>query len=153
MEHTSDLVYEGKLIGETTYRDRAEKNTQLELSMPLSVGEDWIGAAKIDFYDAKTCTVHETKKSDKMEVAHIAQVKFYLYVLLKNGIEGAQAVIEYPKQRERTMVSLAPGEEKEVERWLQDIRQIMESEVCPAVIRKSVCKQCSYYEFCYADEE
>ncbi|HMO41722.1 MAG TPA: Dna2/Cas4 domain-containing protein, partial [Saprospiraceae bacterium] len=108
--------------------------------------------AKIDFYDAHNRTVHETKKSAKMEQAHIAQVKFYLYVLLKNGIADAQAIIEYPKQRERTQVRLTLGEEATVEQWLMDIRRIVESEVCPPVIRKPVCKQCSYYEFCYSDE-
>jgi CRISPR-associated exonuclease Cas4 len=150
MEHTSDVVYEGKLIGETTYGERAEKNKQLELSIPIAGG--WTGAAKIDFYDAKNRVVHETKKSDKMEQAHVAQVKFYLYVLQRSGVEGARGIIEYPKQRERTELSLAPGEEAEVERWLAGIREIIESERCPAVIRKPVCKQCSYFEFCYADE-
>nr|HMP26120.1 Dna2/Cas4 domain-containing protein [Saprospiraceae bacterium] len=75
MEHTSEVVYEGKLIGETTYPDRAGKNTQVELSVSLDMGsdrEDWVGAAKIDFYDAHNRTVHETKKSAKMEQAHIA---------------------------------------------------------------------------------
>ena len=150
MEHTSDIVYEGKLIGEHTYGERAEKNKQLELSIPLPGG--WTGAAKIDYYDARNKVVHETKKSDKMEQAHVAQVKFYLYALQRSGVEGARGIIEYPKQRERTEVALAPGEAAEVEQWLVGIRAIIESEQCPAVIRKPVCKQCSYYEFCYADE-
>lgn len=156
MEHTSDVVYEGKLIGETTYINRAEKNTQLELSIPLGTdadGEAWTGAAKIDFYDAKTKTVHETKKSDRAEQAHIAQVKFYLYVLLKSGIEGAQGIIEYPKQRDRTQVILAPGEAQEIEQWLQDIQRIIISDQCPPVIHESICKRCSYYDYCYADEQ
>jgi CRISPR-associated exonuclease Cas4 len=29
MEHTSDIVYEGKLIGEDTYPQRADKNQEL----------------------------------------------------------------------------------------------------------------------------
>jgi len=129
----------------------------VELSIPLPFladqeGGAWMGAAKIDFYDARTQTVYETKKSDKMEQAHIAQVKFYLYVLRQSGVDEAQAIIEYPKQRERTEVTLAPGETAEVERWLVDIRRILDSEKCPPVIHKSVCKQCSYYDYCYAGE-
>jgi CRISPR-associated exonuclease Cas4 len=42
MEHTSDIVYEGKLIGDTTYADRAEKNKQVELNVPLPGG--WMGS-------------------------------------------------------------------------------------------------------------
>lgn len=155
MEHTSDVVYEGKLIGETTYPDRAEKNTQVALSVPLvpTQGEkEWIGTAKIDYYDAKTKTVHETKKSSKMEQAHIAQVQFYLYLLAKSGVEGAQGIIEYPKQRERTQVSLTPLEQTEVEHWLTGIQTVLQRDKCPPTINKPVCKQCSYYEFCYADE-
>ena len=38
MEHTSDIVYEGKLIGETTYTDRANKNKQVEIDgEPLKI--------------------------------------------------------------------------------------------------------------------
>ncbi len=150
MEHTSDIVYEGKLIGEHTYGERAEKNKQLELSVPLPNG--WTGAAKIDYYDARNRVVHETKKSDKMEAAHVAQVKYYLYVLERNGITGARGLIEYPAQRERTELILAPGEAEEVEHWIAEIQQILENDACPPVLHKPVCKQCSYYEFCYADE-
>lgn len=38
MEHTSDTVAEGKLIGETTYPQRSEKYTEMELSSPLRGG-------------------------------------------------------------------------------------------------------------------
>lgn len=156
MEHTSDIVYEGKLIEETSYTDRAAKNTQLELSIPLpgdEAQEEWMGAAKIDFYDPQTRTVYETKKSDRAEEAHIAQVKFYLYVLLKSGIEDARGIIEYPKQRDRTQVSLTPEDLVEVEKWIAEIRGILEKQQCPPVIRKPVCKQCSYYDYCYSDED
>lgn len=141
MEHTSDVVYEGKLIGETTYRGRAEKNKQIE-----------IDGVKIDYYDAKTKTVHETKKSNRMEEAHVAQVQYYLYVLKKNGIEGATGLIEYPKQRTRTEVHLTTAKEKEIEEWVADIQRIVQQEQCPVVIKKAICRQCSYYEFCYTDE-
>ena len=141
MEHTSDIVYEGKLIGETTYADRANKNKQVE-----------IDGVKIDYYDTKTKTVHETKKSNKMEQAHVAQVLFYLYILKKNGIEGATGIIEYPKQRERTHVELEVGQEKEIEGWVTDIQRIIALDKCPVVINKTICKRCSYYEFCYIAE-
>ena len=55
MEHTSDIVAEGKLIGETTYLDRARKYTELEL--------DYI---KIDCFEAKNRVIHEEKKANKV---------------------------------------------------------------------------------------
>ncbi|WP_310586856.1 Dna2/Cas4 domain-containing protein [Runella sp. CRIBMP] len=35
MEHTSEMVYEGKLIGEESYPQRAEKNQEVEISYEL----------------------------------------------------------------------------------------------------------------------
>ena len=60
MEHTSDLVYEGKLIHETSYPQRSERYEELE-----------IAGCKIDFYDANNKVVHEIKKSDKIEVDRV----------------------------------------------------------------------------------
>ncbi|WP_373550236.1 CRISPR-associated protein Cas4 [Haliscomenobacter sp.] len=143
MEHTSDVVYEGKLIGESTYPERAAKNTQLELD-----------GIKIDYYDAKTNTVHETKKSDKMEQAHLAQVRYYLYVLHRNGIEGARGIIEYPTLRQRQQLEFDPEQDIPlIEGWLSDIEQILAQEECPPVINKSICKNCSYYDYCYVGDE
>ncbi|MCB0630319.1 MAG: CRISPR-associated protein Cas4 [Lewinella sp.] len=143
MEHTSDTVYAGKLIGETTYRTRAGKNKQLE-----------IDGVKIDFFDPKTRTVYETKKSNKAEAAHIAQVKFYLYLLDKNGVKGASGIIEYPELRERTIVPFQPEKDiQEIERWLADIERICSNSRCPGVIEQPICRSCSYRDFCYAGEE
>ena len=42
MEHTSDIVYEGKLIGHTTYPQRAERYTKVEISVePVIAGWEW----------------------------------------------------------------------------------------------------------------
>ncbi|WP_376786662.1 MULTISPECIES: Dna2/Cas4 domain-containing protein [Sphingobacterium] len=48
---------------------------------------------KIDFYNAKNKIVHEVKKSDKVEHAHISQVKYYMYILARNGIEKLEAIL------------------------------------------------------------
>ena len=86
MEHTSEVVSEGKLIGETSYPERADKYTEVE-----------IDGIKIDFYDAKNKVVHEVKKSDKVEKAHIAQVKYYIYKLEQQGVEGVTGLMNIPK--------------------------------------------------------
>jgi len=142
MEHTSDVVYEGRLIGETSYEDRAQKNRQLELE-----------GGKIDFYDAQQKIVYETKKSDKTEAAHVAQVQYYLYLLHQNGVEGARGIIEYPRQRKRTEVTFSPGQDQAlVESWIAAIEALLKQEECPPVLKKPICKTCSYFEYCYANE-
>ncbi len=138
MEHTSDTVTEGKLIGENTYTDRAAKYTELQLE-----------GVKIDFYDAKNKVVHEIKKSDKMETAHEAQVKYYLYKLKQYGIEGATGILEYPTLRHTSQIVLTDADIIDIERWEKDIEHIISQEDMPPVINKPVCKRCSYYEFCY----
>ncbi len=141
MEYTSDLVTEGKLIGESSYPQRNERYTELELD-----------GIKIDFYDAKERIVHEIKKSDKIEEAHCAQVKYYLYVLERNGIAGVTGILEYPKQRHTQVVELTDMDRQQIPVWEADIKRIIQSEVCPRVIDKPVCKNCSYFDFCYVAE-
>lgn len=141
MEHTSDVVYEGKLIGENTYPQRPDKYTEVEFD-----------GIKIDFYDAKNKIVHEIKKSDKIEVAHRAQVKYYLWVLERNGIEGATGILEYPKQRHTEKVELTDEDRAKIPEWIAEIERIIASDNCPKVINKPICKTCSYFDFCYADE-
>ena len=54
MEHSSDLVAEGRLIEESSYQNRPESFSQVELE-----------GIKIDFYNHRDKVIHEKKKSDK----------------------------------------------------------------------------------------
>jgi CRISPR-associated exonuclease Cas4 len=141
MEQTSDTVAEGRLIGEHTYPQRNAKYTELQFD-----------GIKIDFYDHKNRVVHEIKKSNKAENAHIAQVKYYLYILAQNGIEGATGLIEYPKLRKTSPVTLTPEDTTQIEKWLIEIRQLLDRPTCPPLLNKPVCKNCSYQDFCYAND-
>ena len=142
MEHTSDLVYDGKLIQETTYPQRSERYEELEM-----------GGIKIDFYDARNRVIHEIKRSNKIERAHEWQVKYYIYVLEQTGIEGVSGVLEYPTLRHTARVTLSDNDRAKIQNMEREIEQIVESETCPSVINARICKSCSYYEFCYVKEE
>lgn len=142
MEQTSEVVAEGKLIGESTYTDRAKKFTEIEIE-----------GVKIDFYDAKNKVVHEVKKSSSVEQAHIAQVQYYLYKLWEKGVDGATGIIEYPKLKQREAVAaLTDNDVATIKRWEKEVNEIIESPSCPGVINSKICKQCSYYDFCYSTE-
>ena len=65
-ESDFSAVEEGKFISETTYPNERHE-------IQLSEG------AVLDFYDQHHKVVHEVKKSDKMEEAHLWQLKYYLY--------------------------------------------------------------------------
>lgn len=141
METTSDLVYEGKLLHETSYPRRSEKYQEIELA-----------GIKIDYYDSKNNVVHEIKKSDKHEAAHEWQVKYYLWVLEQNGIADASGLLEYPKLHKTHEVFLTMPDKEEIRKMIQDIKIIIYTENCPPCIKKSKCKNCSYFDFCYSGE-
>lgn len=141
MEHTSDAVAEGKLIGETSYPQRAEKYTEIE-----------IGGSKIDFYDAKNKVIHEVKRSDSMEEAHEWQVKYYIYLLEQNGIENVKGIIEYPKLRQTKNINFTDVDRDYLQQIIQQIESIIRNENCPPRINSRICKKCSYYDFCYIEE-
>ena len=140
-EHTCDIVYDGKLIHEDSYPQRSEKYEELE-----------IDGIKIDFYDAKNKIVHEIKRSDKAENAHEWQVKYYIHVLEHNGIEGVTGILEYPTLRQTTKVELTDTDRKKITEIETAIEKLLASDVCPPCIESKICKQCSYYEFCYVEE-
>jgi CRISPR-associated exonuclease Cas4 len=141
MEHTSDLVHEGKLLHETSYPQRPERYTELE-----------IGGVKLDFYDARNRVIHEIKKSNKMEEAHQWQVKYYLYVLEQHGVTDAKGILEYPALRHREEVVLNDDDRQRIRLIEADIEQLTTASRCPDRIKSKICKNCSYYEFCYVEE-
>ncbi len=141
MEHSSDIVAEGKFIHETSYPQRAERYTELEIE-----------GSVIDFYDAHNKVIHEIKKSDKMEDAHEWQVKYYIWLLKRNGIDEVTGVLEYPKLRQTNRVVLTDADEEYLGKVVQEIEQMTISETCPSKINGKICDSCSYYDFCYVGE-
>jgi CRISPR-associated exonuclease Cas4 len=150
MEHTSQAVAEGKLIGETTYPQRAEKYQEIELSFQLPGGNNLTG--KVDFYDARNKVIHETKRSDSIEQAHEWQVKFYIWLLELNGIAGATGTLEYPKLLHTSAVDLSDDDRLWLQQAIPQIAELIDDEKCPPTINSKICKRCSYYDFCYIDE-
>lgn len=142
MEHTSDLVYEGKLIHESAYPQRSERYEELEME-----------GIKIDYYDARNKVIHEIKKSDKIEVAHEWQLKYYIYVLERQGIEGVTGLLEYPTMRHTAKVELDEADRQYIIRIEKEIETLVKADDCPPTINSKMCKSCSYYEFCYASED
>ena len=139
MEQNSDVVTMGKFISESTY-----KREEHEIQISTDGGE-----IVLDFYDDKTKTIHEVKKSDKMEETHFWQVKYYISVLEEKGITGVTGEIDYPKLREKVKVELADSDRERLNKIKSDIERIVALPKPPEVINKPFCKNCSYYDLCY----
>lgn len=141
MEHNSAIVYDGKLIHEGSYPQRSERYEEIALE-----------GVKVDYFDVKRRVIHEVKRSDKIEKAHEWQLKFYIFVFERNGFEGCRGVLEYPTMRHTQPVALKDEDREEIIRMEREIVQIIESDECPPLEKKHICKSCSYYDFCFTTE-
>ncbi|MBE2281109.1 MAG: CRISPR-associated protein Cas4 [Ignavibacteriaceae bacterium] len=137
MEQNSDLVSYGRYISDSTYQK--EKH------------EIKIDSISLDFYDGKRKIIHEIKKSDKMEILHIWQVRYYIFVLESKGIEGVTAIIDYPKLKKRIRVKFEDKSREKLNTIIAEIKDICNSIDTPPIINKPFCKKCSYYELCYIE--
>jgi CRISPR-associated exonuclease Cas4 len=136
MEQTSDNVLLGKLIDEHSYTREKRKEMLID------------GLIKIDFMDDEA--VHEVKKSNRMEEAHIGQVLYYIYCLRQKGVDIRKGIINYPKQRQTTEVELTPEKEIEIKDTVVKVKGIESMALPPQVLNSKICKKCGYEDFCYA---
>lgn len=135
------MVYEGKLVHENCYPQRNSRYEEVE-----------IDGIKVDCYDAKNKVIHEIKKSNKADKAHEWQLKYYMYVFEQYGIVGVSGVLEYPLLRKTQKVLLSDVDREEIQEITKDISNIISREICPPRVKKGICKNCSYFDFCYIDE-
>ena len=142
MENTGGLVYEGELIHEDSYPRRGEKFREIE-----------IDGIKIDYYDPRNKVIHEIKKSDRHEEAHEWQLKDYLEVLEQNGREDITGVLEYPRLHRTQEVFLTTPDREAISNMTIEIGKIIQNGKCPEKMRKSRCKNCSYFDFCWSGED
>lgn len=115
MEKNSDLVAQGKLLHQTSYR-----KTKKEVAIDDKIAVDFIRKGD-------ELVLHEVKKTKKMEDAHIRQMQYYLYYLKKKGVD-AVGEIDYPKTRENKRVELTPESEREIEHIMTEIKEIIGQE-------------------------
>lgn len=149
MEQTSDIVYDGKLLHESSYPQRSDKYTDVEISAVVG-GVTLTG--KVDFYDPGQKIIHETKRSDKAELAHEWQAKFYLWLFMLNGIKDVTAILEYPRMRTTKDLQLTEQDVAYLQIAISNIRQILQSGKCPDQLNSKICRSCSYYDLCYIVE-
>ena len=104
----------------------------------------------IDFLKEKEgLVVHEIKKSSRLPIAVNAQILYYLWYLKKKKGVKTTGVIVYPKEKKRVQVTLTKENEEYIEEILEKIPSIVNANIPPKAVKKSFCKNCSYFEFCW----
>jgi CRISPR-associated exonuclease Cas4 len=137
MESSSDLVEMGRFLHETSY-PRERKNVIID-----HIGIDFIRKGD-------QITIHEVKKSKKLEEAHRYQVYYYInYLQAVLGIPDVDGVLDYPLIRKREHLMLTDDIRLELEEILRGIHETVSLPYPPPPVRKTYCKNCAYYEFCW----
>lgn len=135
LEQDNELVGIGKLIDETSYK-REKKHILIDENISIDFLRDW----KV---------IHEVKKSRKIEKASEWQLKYYIWLLRKKGIDIEKGILDYPLLRKRKEVFLTDQDEERLQAVVVEINKIILLKSPPVINKKSICKKCAYYELCY----
>ena len=119
------------------------------------INEDKVDEVSFDSIKVDKITkdyVIEVKKSDSDIESAKWQVLLYLYKLKKIGIikKGKLEVFEKRKQNKKVhIVELTKEKEQELELVVSEIENLIDNPTPPKPIKKSICKKCAYFEYCF----
>jgi len=137
MEDNSEQVKIGKAIHE----ERAENKNNTEIA---------IDNIRLDKLTKEYLT--EVKKSDADAEAAKWQLLYYLKVLKTKGVirKGKLEFAEKNKKDKKIIIiELTDEVEKELDKYIDEIEQLLNQDRIPECINKSTRKKCAYYEYCY----
>ncbi|CAD5244475.1 CRISPR-associated protein Cas4 [Thermococcus camini] len=134
-----DSENEDILIGRLIHRESFERGWK----------EVLLEGAKLDvvFLDDRVRVI-EVKKSSKLEEPAKWQLKYYLYLLRKAGVE-AEGIISYPREGTREEVELTEEDMETLENVLKEIERVISLENPPPAEKKPYCRRCAYRDFCW----
>jgi len=130
---SSENMQLGKLIELETYKRRNKKFKQYD-----------IGVGIVDFIDFDKKIIYETKKTDSYIELAKWQFKYYLMSLGDDWV----GIIEVPKKRKKFDVILTEEDKFKLKEAILYIENININYI-PDLLNKSICKKCSFYDYCY----
>ncbi|OUD13075.1 Dna2/Cas4 domain-containing protein [Thioflexithrix psekupsensis] len=134
--HLNRHIQAGILLHETAYEGEA--------SQPF-----WGFGIHPDCLDNDKREVSEVKKSKSHESASIAQLRFYLAVLVHTTQQEWSGVLRYPKSRRIKRIVFDVDAQTA---FIQDFERIKQVIACfspPAKIEQPLCQNCSYRIVCW----
>ena len=136
-ESSSEKVALGKLLHEIVYSSAGKKEVLID------------NLIRIDVVSRRA--VRETKLSSKMEEADKWQVYYYLFYLEQLGIKR-EGEIAYPKEKRIERVKLTDEIREKLIEVLRDIERIVSLPKPPKAEKRSYCRACAYYDFCFSED-
>lgn len=135
LEYLNENVQIGKALDESAYgKEDKHINIRDEIN--------------IDFIKEKRI-IHEVKKSKKIEEASIWQVKYYIYYLEKEGVDGVTGQIDYPLIRKTKEVLLTQEDKCKLDGMIEEIKRIINLDSPPKMKKLAICKNCAYHDLCW----
>ncbi len=134
-----DFENEDMLIGRLIHEESYERDWK----------EVLLGDAKLDVVRRRNgIVVMEVKKSSKLEEPAKWQLKYYLHILRKAGVE-AEGLISYPREGRREKITWTEEDVRKLEETLEDIERVISLEAPPPAEKKPYCRRCAYRDFCW----
>lgn len=125
MEQENENVIIGKLIDQESYR-REKKHLYLDDIVCIDIVKDNV--------------ICEIKKSSSQREMAIQQLKYYLYLLNKKGIE-VKGELLVPKENHKEMIVLNENDILEIDKQLERIKKICNEVTTPEIINNKICKK------------
>lgn len=132
-----DNIRIGRLLHKNSF-EREKKEVQIDNCISI----DYVKNGKNEI------VIHEIKKSSKLLNPVRDQVLYYIWYLKRKGINSS-AVITYPKERKTQKIVLTKEEENRIEQIINDIGHIIKLSSPPTPVKKTYCKNCSYFTLCW----
>lgn len=136
-EQDNSFLALGRLVEEENYRDE-EKG--------LFLGDIRIDIAR---YADGTLIIGEIKKSARSKRSGIMQLYFYLFSLKERGI-NAKGEVLFPREKRKISLVLNDAIEKELQKAIREIEQIISWETPPQREKIPLCTPCAFRDFCFA---
>jgi len=127
----------GRLIHETSYEHRGEKDVAIE-NIRLDMVEEKKGRT----------IVSEIKKSKYSLEGARDQLLFYLLRLKEMGVQ-AEGQLLVPKEKKKIAISLTEEEEDRIKKLCGEIQKLVEGPIPDIKRAQSKCKNCAYYTYCW----
>ena len=131
------LLEEGKAIHSVHYLIKKSGHVSLENMI--------IDTMKRDF-------VIEIKKSSRRIFPAKMQILFELFYLKHEKGIVKSGLLLIPEEKKSLKVELTEENERYVRRKIDEVLAVVSRDAPPRARRKSVCKSCSFYTFCYGEE-
>jgi len=127
----------GRLIHETSYENRGEKDIAID-NIRLDMVEEKKG---------KTI-VSEIKKSKYSLEGARDQLLFYLLRLKEMGVQ-AEGQLLVPKEKKKIAITLTKEEEDRIKKLCEEIQKLVEGAIPEIERTQNKCKNCAYYTYCW----